>query len=375
MVKFKDDEFLGKTVKSTRLYCSIGVEPIKNIFQLRYAGGGNKFSSLCGFMFDTAAEGAEFPRFMISFVCKLRSKIYRQQQHNPSQWFIFRRINKNRVDVLDKKALLVNYGFDIDKFFDSDLFKTSIPKFEKCLKKGLKDAETFAKGQKEDAIQKECGRYIKSISESLPVMMQSKRVNDKYFQLNDLDAIAKDASVGISADAKKKALDAKLDAIHKGAEGSMASAAKYNKKFTATDYIYKKLHGEDEETKLKQKELDNGIEESIDKSIPKNWIAFCKDLRSKVETAVKVLVGKHFNDFKGTGTELVNSILGQIDYLMFDEEDFNEAGNLYDSYFHTVLNNKTEAEEKQEVEEDNEEKIKEKELDNDIEESLKEIYK
>ena len=123
----------------------------------------------------------KFPRFMISFVCKLRSKIYRQQQHNPSQWFIFRRINKNRVDVLDKKALLVNYGFDIDKFFDSDLFKSSIPKFEKCLKKGLEDAESFAKGQKEDAIQKECGRYIKSISESLPIMMQSKRVNDKYF--------------------------------------------------------------------------------------------------------------------------------------------------------------------------------------------------
>jgi len=77
--------------------------------------------------------------------------------------------------------LLVNYGFDIDKFFDSDLFKSSIPKFEKCLKKGLEDAESFAKGQKEDAIQKECGRYIKSISESLPIMMQSKRVNDKYF--------------------------------------------------------------------------------------------------------------------------------------------------------------------------------------------------
>jgi hypothetical protein len=56
-----------------------------------------------------------------------------------------------------------------------------LPKFEKCLKKGLEDAESFAKGQKEDAIQKECGRYIKSISESLSIMMQSKRVNDKYF--------------------------------------------------------------------------------------------------------------------------------------------------------------------------------------------------
>lgn len=362
MVKFKDDEFLGKTVKNTRLYCSIGVEPIKNMFQLRYAGGGNKFSSLCGFMFDTAAEGAQFPRFMISFVCKLRSKIYRQQQHNPSQWFIFRRINKNRVDVLDKKALLVNYGFDIDKFFDSDLFKASIPKFEKCLKKGLEDANAFAANQKDDTIKKECTRYIKAISEALPVMTQSKRVNDKYFQLNDLDAIAKDASKGISADAKKKALDAKLDAIHKSAAGAMSIAQRYSDNAAKKDYIYKRLHGEGE------------VEESIDKSIPKNWIDFCKDLRSEVETAVKVLVGKHFNDFKGTGTELVNSILDQIDYLMFDEEDYNEAGNLYDSYFHTVLNNKTEAEEKQEAEEDTEEKIKEKELDNDIEESLKEIY-
>lgn len=392
MIKFKDDEFLGKTVKNTRLYCSIGVDPIKDLFQLRYAGGGNKFSSLCGFMFDTAAEGAEFPRFMVSFVCKLRSKIYRQQQHNPSQWFIFRRINKSRVDVLDKKALLVNYGFDIDKFFDSDLFKTSIPKFEKCLKKGLQDAEAFAKHQKDDAIQTECRRYIKSISDSLPVMTQSKRVNDKYFQLNDLDAIAKNASVGISADAKKKALDAKMAAIRKGNKRFMdkvaanqrdvdlrqAEESEENVDDTAkieSDNDNKDSAEKTNDCDVKEKELDNVIEETIDKSIPKNWIAFCKDLRSKIETDVKVLVGKHFNDFKGSGTELVNSILNQIDYLMFDEDDYNESGNLYDSYFHTDLNSKTEAEEKQEAEEDNEEKIKEKELDNDIEESLKEIYK
>ena len=143
-----------------------------------------------------------------------------------------------------------------------------------------------------------------------------------------------------------------------------------------TDEFHKTMQEEKtDECDVKEKELDKSIEESIDKSIPKNWIAFCKDLRSKIETSVKTLVGKHFNDFKGSGTDLVNSILGQIDYLMFDEEDFNEAGNLYDSYFHTVLNNKTEAEEKQDAEEDNKEKIKEKELDKSIEEALKEIYK
>lgn len=351
MVKFKDDEFLGKTVKNTRLYCSIGVEPIKDVFQLRYAGGGNKFSSLCGFMFDTAAEGAEFPRFMISFVCKLRSKIYRQQQHNPSQWFIFRRINKNRVDVLDKKALLVNYGFDIDKFFDSDLFKTSIPKFEKCLKKGLEDAESFAKGQKEDAIQKECGRYIKSISESLPIMMQSKRVNDKYFQLNDLDAIAKDASAGISADAKKKALDAKLDAIHKGAEGSMASAARYDKKFTANDYIYKKLHGEDEK-----------VDEARN---PKDFKCKVEKTKEDGKDAWKV--------YEVDSNLWVATFFNETIAKKFAEEEYPELKAKYlDSQDEFIAQNEEKKEEP--TKEDEEAKLKEKELDNDIEESLKEIY-
>lgn len=347
MVKFKDDEFLGKTVKSTRLYCSIGVEPIKDIFQLRYAGGGNKFSSLCGFMFDTAAEGAEFPRFMISFVCKLRSKIYRQQQHNPSQWFIFRRINKNRVDVLDKKALLVNYGFDIDKFFDSDLFKSSIPKFEKCLKKGITDAETFAKKQKDSTDKQECGRFIKAISDSIPVMTQSKRVNDKYFQLNDLDAIARDASIGVSADTKKKALDAKLDAIHKGAEGSMASAVKYDKKFTANDYIYKKLHGEDEE-----------VDEARNPA----------DFKCKVE--------KQKED--GEDVWVVNEVDGHWVATFHDEQAAkafaDEYPELKAKYLDKAAKIETEEKEEKPTKEDEEAKLKEKELDADIEESLKEIY-
>jgi hypothetical protein len=51
-----------------------------------------------------------------------------------------RRINAMRMDVLDKKALLINYGFDIDKFFDSDLFAAAVPKWEAAVKKGIRDA-------------------------------------------------------------------------------------------------------------------------------------------------------------------------------------------------------------------------------------------
>ena len=104
------------------MFASIGVKPLEKTSDLAFAAGARKFSSLCGFVFTTAAPNAEYKQFAIAFVSKLRSKIYHQATNNPSQWFIFRRINPIRVDVLDKKACLVNYGFDVDKFFDSDLF-------------------------------------------------------------------------------------------------------------------------------------------------------------------------------------------------------------------------------------------------------------
>lgn len=39
--------------------------------------------------------------------------------------------------MIDKKSALLQYGFDVDKFFQSDLFARSIPKFEATIKRGL----------------------------------------------------------------------------------------------------------------------------------------------------------------------------------------------------------------------------------------------
>lgn len=165
-------------------------------------------------MFDSANPSTEYPRFAIAFVCKLRSKIYRQQHTNPSQWFIFRKVSSSRVDVLDKNALLVNYGFDIGKFFDSDLFKKSLPLFEKTLKKGLADARKWASSSKRDG--KEAQRYIKAIEEALPLLKTTKQVNDKYFKLTDLDSLDKAAEEPrISPELKQKILAAKLAAMEK----------------------------------------------------------------------------------------------------------------------------------------------------------------
>ena len=343
MVKFKDDEFLGKTVKSSRIYCSIGVEPIKSLEQLRYAGGGNKFSSLCGFMFDSANEGTEFPRFMISFVCKLRSKIYRQQKTNPSQWFIFRRINHNRVDVLDKKALAVNYGFDIDKFFDSDLFKACLPKFEKFLKKGLADAKVFAQSAQGEKNKNEVERYIRAIDEAIPLMLNSKVLNDKYYQLNDLTALDKAVSAGVSDEVKKKALDAKIAAIQKG-----------NKRFMD------KVSANQRDVDLRQSEES---EENVDEADLSKYKCKVEKVKEKGKDAWKIsevesgLWVATFHDEKAANTFAKEYPALHAKYID-DTAKIESDGD-----------NKTSAEKTDECD------VKEKELDKDIEESLKEIYK
>ena len=268
MTKFKTDDFLGKVVKNTRMFCSIGLEPIKDIFQLRFAAGGNKFSQLCGFIFDSANENIDYPRFAIAFVCKLRSKIYRQQDKNPSMWYIFKKISKERVDVLDAKQLLVNYGFDVKKFFMSDMFKAAIPAFEKTLRKGIEDCKSFAEKLNSDEA-KEAAKFIKAIEESMS-LLKTTRVNDKYYKLNDLDAI--DAEVAKltkkSDDEKKKELDAKTAAIHQDAVNRMASAKKYSDKAAKNDYIYQRLHDEDEITNEKYHTDVAGDQRDIDDENP-----------------------------------------------------------------------------------------------------------
>ena len=277
MVKFSDDESLGKVVSKKQMFCSIGVEPLKKVTDLAFAAGARKFSCLCGIDFTTADENAQYKNFTIAFVSKIRSKIYRRANANPSQWFIFRKINPVRIDVLDKKALLVNYGFDIDKFFDSDLFAKALPQFEKYIKAGLSDAEQFKKKiEKKDVAQaKEIQRYVDAINEALP-LLKSTRCNDKYWKLIDYDV---------------------------------------------------------------RTEGENQVNEEIDKDVPKKWIDFCNELNAKIETNVKVLIGKYFKDYPD-GSKLVDSIMSSIMFLMFDEEGYNEAGNLYDEYFHTILNSK-----------------------------------
>lgn len=183
MIKFKEDENLGKAVTKATAWC-FGVEPIESLWQLRFAAGGHKFSQLCAFKFHSAMPNQEHPDFSIAFVAKLRSHIFKRQNLNPSQWYIFKKVSDVQTDVLGPKELFVNYGFDIEKFFDSDMFKATVSKFKQLIQKGLK-TEIPAFEQKDKNIDNDKAdieRFSQAIAEGLN-KIDSHTVNQKYYKL------------------------------------------------------------------------------------------------------------------------------------------------------------------------------------------------
>lgn len=209
MTSFNDEASLGQVIEKKSIY-SFGAAPIKQFKEIVFASGGNKFSSLCGFKFTSKAN-TEYKEFFISFVCKLRSKIYRQASANPSQWFIFKKISGKELHCMDKQSMLTQYGFDVDLFFKSDLFQKGVAKFKAAVTKGLKeyvpeyvrahgaekakDLLTSYDGQNNATVADAVGRYTTAISDSLQYI-DHLRCNDKFYKLIDYDiTVEKDNEV------------------------------------------------------------------------------------------------------------------------------------------------------------------------------------
>jgi len=195
-VSFKEE--FKDVLEPERKITSFGISPLNNLQELRFYAGGHKFSQLCGFKFKSKFDSPvakEDPYFQVSFVCKLRSKIWREQNTNTSRWYVFVRTSPVQVRVLSKKTLLEEYGFDLDKFFDSDLFKKFVPQFQSAVKNGVEkiipefiDRELVAKGGEEkNKVEIDLAKnYQRAISDSIPYIAKTY-VEDKNYTLNDLD--------------------------------------------------------------------------------------------------------------------------------------------------------------------------------------------
>lgn len=197
-VVFSKEDTLGGVVSERALVCNLGVQPILNFEKtLQYSCGFDKLGFLCGFKF-TSSKPVSNKTFFVVFVPKLKSSIMRQQRRGSSSWYVWEYIDSTSVNVLSQALAMTKYGFDIDKFFQSDLFKRALPQFQKavdaCLSGEVAEhLQTLrASGNPDDHTRlKELERYVKSIVDSLPTLVNP-------------DAASRSFNLGNSGDGERK---------------------------------------------------------------------------------------------------------------------------------------------------------------------------
>lgn len=307
IVKFNEDEDLGKVIAKKQLF-SFGAAPLTEFKEIVFAAGGNKFSSLCGFRFTSKAE-TDYKEFFIAFVCKLRSKIYRQASTNPSQWFIFKKISGKEMHCLSKDDLRNQYGFDIKKFFDSDYFQQSLVKFKAAIDKGLntyvpdyvkkhgmekaKDLLTSYDGQNDALVKDAIGRYATAIKESLD-HIDDPYVNDKFYKLIDYDIKVEKEDVNeddIVAEASR--WDCEVTKEEEDGEEVWKIYEKNDHIWVATFHdeaaanAFAKTYPKMKEDYLKQAREAETKEEMVEKEEPSVEEVAEKELDDKIEEAMK----------------------------------------------------------------------------------------
>ena len=186
MVKFKNSDKLGAVADITALRC-FGIDKINSIEDLRDAAGANKFSQLCSIKFKSKLSTHKFPTFVLAFVPKLRNKQYHSARKNHAEWYIYKPISINRFDVLTIEQLFINYGFDVNEFFDSDIFQVIKSKFINAIEHSLDtQISAFEKTLTSPNEILELKTYINSINKSIELLKQKYQdINDKYFSLNE----------------------------------------------------------------------------------------------------------------------------------------------------------------------------------------------
>lgn len=176
-VKFSEEASLGGVVSERKLLCTLGVKPIQNLEkELQFACGFDKLGFLCGYKFISSFPQAFGKKFFVIFVPKLKSHIMRQQARGRSSWYIWEWLSSTEVNVLSKDAALKKFGFDIDLFFNSDVFKDTVPKFLKLVKKALAQDVPQKLKAAEEAGKNPMSfkRYIRSIEDSFSTLEASK---------------------------------------------------------------------------------------------------------------------------------------------------------------------------------------------------------
>lgn len=196
---FKTDPELGLVVDKYVYYCKL--TPTTTIPNFDYVRGniqqgpghysglvGAKHSSLCGFKFLSKLP-ADPRTFGIVYCPKLASSIGRTQRSGMSGWYCWQFVSIGNIMVLSKEDMLNRYGFNVDKFFQSDSFEKMLPILKRQIIGGIRGPYAQFKNNTVDPESRRwVERYEKALYDAYDVIDDVvEDIANEYSPFDDVD--------------------------------------------------------------------------------------------------------------------------------------------------------------------------------------------
>lgn len=206
MIKFMTDEDLGGVVSNvTPIYKTIDLATVlqvnptvsPEIFnQFLRETCNSKFGFLFGFRFKTNDESIQHKLFSVVFVPKIKSALMRQETKGASYWEIWQHISTTEKRVLSAEAAKHVYGFDVEKFYDSDVFEDWVEKLIKIVSNHIRTQFVPYIDSIRDTVEKnEARRLLKTMTDACALAAATIRRDATSYQQIDFDRQKKDKSL------------------------------------------------------------------------------------------------------------------------------------------------------------------------------------
>lgn len=191
-INFENDPQLGQVVSKTSVFCKLTKScppyPVESNMSMMYdyiigkfadpklhGLAGHKWSRLCGFTFTSSVNTAN-PVFQFVYVPKLRGNFTRNDK-GLAGWYCWKYLSPDNKMVMALDSMMNTYGFNVNKFVNSDMFDTYVPKFVANVRYALAHQVTDLYNMLPEAAMKtELKFYVKAIASSLNDIYKVKEI-------------------------------------------------------------------------------------------------------------------------------------------------------------------------------------------------------